>query len=179
MANKTIEADWEGIRLAVCNGMTFKEAEKVFRVGWETIRKRAQRQKWPTLKAVKDKATETIRAIEAKERAKQGVPFVPEVDLTAILAQNWVEKGEIHRALAFKMAHEAIKGASQRAQKVHDWQDLERADKMARRAAGLDGNEGSASVNVSLNLVNQRLKSINLPPDAQESPSLLALPATE
>ena len=42
--------------------------------------------------------------------------------------------------------------ASSKARKIQDWQDIERADKMARRAAGLD-DVSEAKVNVNLQLV--------------------------
>ena len=61
------------------------------------------------------------------------------------------------RALAFKIAHEALVNASQTARRIRKTgQDIERADKMARRAAGLDdGSEAKVSVNLAL--VNQRI----------------------
>ena len=42
-----------------------------------------------------------------------------------------------------------------------DWHAIEKADKMARRAAGMDDGEGT-KVNVSLNLVNQRILAMQL-----------------
>ena len=42
----------------------------------------------------------------------------------------------------------------------HRWSnglDIEKGDKMARRATSLDGDESAAKVNVALNLVNQRI----------------------
>ena len=53
---------------------------------------------------------------------------------------------------------------------LEQWSDIERADKMARRAAGLEANVGSGKVNVSLELVNQRILVLNatMPPDAPE-----------
>jgi hypothetical protein len=68
-----------------------------------------------------------------------------------------LEKGEIHRALAFQIAHQALENASSKAKKVMDWQDIERADKMARRAAGLEAERASGTVNIALRLVNQRI----------------------
>ena len=40
--------------------------------------------------------------------------------------------------------------------RFQDWQEIEKADKMGRRAAGLEIDEAT-KVNVSLNLVNQRI----------------------
>lgn len=45
-----------------------------------------------------------------------------------------------------------------------DWQDIERADKMARRASGLDSDD-APKVNVNLNLVNQRILAMQQAPD--------------
>jgi hypothetical protein len=53
-------------------------------------------------------------------------------------AESWLEKGEIHRGMAFKVAHQAVARAMKSPPEVKDWADLERADKMARRAAGLE-----------------------------------------
>ena len=47
---------------------------------------------------------------------------------------------------------------------VIDWQDIERADKMARRASGLDSDD-APKVNVNLNLVNQRILAMQQAPD--------------
>jgi hypothetical protein len=42
-----------------------------------------------------------------------------------------------------------------------DWAEIEKADKMARPAAGLD-NDQATKVHVSLNLVNQRILAMQL-----------------
>ena len=58
------------------------------------------------------------------------------------------------------MSHKAMKQAAQAGGiQIADWQDLERADKMARRAAGLESDE-APKVNVQLNLVNQRIRAM-------------------
>ena len=48
--------------------------------------------------------------------------------------------------------------------KLEGWQDIERADKMARRAAGLEAQDGSATVNIALQLVNQRIVALQNEP---------------
>lgn len=74
-------------------------------------------------------------------------------------------KGELHRALAYKIAHEALQSAlSAGIPALTDWQDIERADKMARRASGLDSDD-APKVNVNLNLVNQRILAMQQAPD--------------
>jgi hypothetical protein len=70
-------------------------------------------------------------------------------------AANWLQKGEKHRALTFRIAHDALKKLSKkRVPLPADWAEIEKADKMARRAAGLDNDEAT-KVNVSLNLVQR------------------------
>ena len=72
----------------------------------------------------------------------------------------------------FDLAIKALQRLQNRPEplEIVDWQDAERADKMARRAAGLDSDEQSIKVNVNLALVNQRLEQIGLemPADAVE-----------
>ena len=55
------------------------------------------------------------------------------------------------------MAHSSLQKTSKRPPKLQDWQDIERADKMARRAAGLEAADGTSTVNIALQLVNQRI----------------------
>lgn len=56
------------------------------------------------------------------------------------------------RAHAFEMATKALQRAANQDLPLQDWQDIERADKIARRAVGLE-NDASPKVSVSLNLV--------------------------
>jgi hypothetical protein len=57
--------------------------------------------------------------------------------------------------LAFRIAHDALKRVAKCVPRPMDWQEIEKADKMVR-ASGLDDGD-SAKVNVTLNLVNQRI----------------------
>ena len=159
--------------MLVCAGTTYREAAEQFRITEAVIRKRASRDKWPTPRAVKEKARE-LMVIKRKAQDGQHQPIVPVSQrvtnelVSAKMAENWLEKGECHRALAFEMAHSALQKTSKRPPKLQDWQDIERADKMARRAVGLEGNEAAQNVNISLALVNQRILNCQLPPDARE-----------
>jgi transposase len=170
-----IKSDWEAIKMLVCAGTTYREAAEQFQITEAVIRKRASREKWPTPRAVREKARE-LMAIKRKAQDGQHQPIVPVSQrvtnelLTAKMAENWVEKGESHRALVFEMAHSALQKTSKRPPKLQDWQDIERADKMARRAAGLETNDVSRKFNVSLALVNERILALDatMPPDAPE-----------
>ena len=157
---KTIEANWSDIRLAICGGMSYGEAEKSFGIASHVIRKRAQRDRWPTARAVKTKARTLIAERRSENNVSdesQRVTTVLEPDITERLADSWVDRAEKHKLLAFNIAHGALKGA--KVPQIRHWGDIDTADKMARRAAGLDSTEKN-TVNIGLTLVNQRITAV-------------------
>jgi hypothetical protein len=169
MGHPRIRTDWEAIKTLVVSGVGFKEVADQTGVGWESIRKRAQREGWPYPAAVARKAKEMMASV-SKPMVRvdnQSVPSVPEVDseldLQGIVADSWLERAENHRVLAFNIAHKALKGS--KSVPIRGWRDIDTADKMARRAAGLDSTEGT-TVNVGLTLVNQRIQSLSVPASA-------------
>ena len=107
-------------------------------------------------------------------QVSQGAVSQPEGQTIAeIIGSNWAERGEIHRRLAFDLATKALQLLQNDRgglPALEQWSDIERADKMARRAAGLEANEVSGKVNVNLALVNQRILALDatMPPDASE-----------
>jgi hypothetical protein len=64
----------------------------------------------------------------------------------AIISESWAEKGEKHRALTFRMAHNALLKASKQDLQIECWRDAALADRMARKAAGLD--QDTTSINL-------------------------------
>ena len=81
------------------------------------------------------------------------------------LAARWgiaVER-EAHRALAFDLAHNALREAAKKGLPIESWRDADLADKTARRNAGLDSEE-TTRISVGLAMIDQRLESIDLPP---------------
>jgi predicted DNA-binding protein YlxM (UPF0122 family) len=87
------------------------EAAKEFGVSRVAIYRRAERYKW--------------RLLTQTEKNK--------------LLVNWPKRGEAHRELAYEKAHESVKKFKIRA--PANFRELEAADKIARRAAGLDTAE--------------------------------------
>ncbi|HEY5812118.1 MAG TPA: hypothetical protein VIT23_05655, partial [Terrimicrobiaceae bacterium] len=164
-------------------------AAEQFHITEAAIRKRASREKWPTPRAVREKARELMAIKRSNGQDDQHQPIVPMSQrvtnelVTAKMAENWLEKGEVHRALAFRIAHEALTTASAKARRIQDWQDIEKADKMARRAAGLEAEGASGTVNIALRLVNQRILAYQqepIDPDMQavdhQQPDIRQLP---
>lgn len=172
------ENDWKGIRdLYVTGAATGDNLAKQFGIEGHTLRKRASREAWTTpFKVAKQAVTIRGKVVQAKDiinRVSQSKGIEPiKVDQSELSALNWEQKGEKQRSIVFDLAIKALQRLQNRPEplEIVDWQDAERADKMARRAAGLDSDEQSIKVNVNLALVNQRLEQIGLemPADAVE-----------
>lgn len=113
------EEEWDRIRADVLAGRHSAEsAARAYGMAPSTIRKRAKVEGW-SKSAVLEKRRE--------------------------VAQSWAEKAEEHRAKIFEMATRALEKAQVPPPK--NWRDAETADRMARRAAGLDdGAEGQRTL---------------------------------
>src|SRR6266852_8199093 len=74
---------WEIIERTCITGMTFMDAAKEFGIKEDTIRKRARRYNWPVAKAIGKAVQKAVQNAEV-------------VDKTA---QDWLSKGEAHRAV--------------------------------------------------------------------------------
>lgn len=108
---------WSAAREAAALGVPFRQIAETYGLSLEAVRKRAQRDKWP-------------------RPEKLVPPPPPSVPPSTLAAQSWAERGEQHRAAVFKLASEALAKAKPR--KLEDWADIERAARLADRAAGLD-----------------------------------------
>lgn len=105
--------------------LTIREASEKFKVPYHAIYSRAKRRKW--------KLVDGNKRENAKRRGET----------------DWPTRGEEHREIAFNLAHESVKLFKPKAPK--GFKDLEIADRIARRAAGLDVAD----------VVNQTLVHIN------------------
>jgi hypothetical protein len=61
-----------------------------------------------------------------------------------VVTETWAEKAEAHRQKMFKLASDALDKASLPPPK--NWRDAETADKIARRASGLDDDSGQRTL---------------------------------
>lgn len=140
---------WEIIERTCIAGMTFMDAAKEFGIKEDTIRKRARRYKWPVARAIGQAVQKAVQNAEVTERT----------------AQDWLTKGEAHRAVVFDKASGAIKKANMQPPK--SWKEFDLADRAARRAAGLENAE----------VVQQTLIHINEPGADSEVIDLNLVPA--
>jgi hypothetical protein len=125
---------WAQIEADCCNPndpMSFTDAEKKYGVSNKTISKRANRKHWALPRII-------AKAVEKKIEA--GLDKV---------ASKWKDRGERHRDVVFDLAHESLKKMKVKAPK--NFREAEAADKMARRAAGLEVSEISQQTLIQIN----------------------------
>jgi hypothetical protein len=161
------EATWLAIEKAVVAGMGYSEAARVFGIrSPHAIIMRSRRDKWPVPSRVEERARQLQdslrRRSEAAEQRRDGNEITTET-----LAQSWAERGEQHRAVAFQLAHDSLKAAAKTGLPIESWRDADLADKTARRNAGLDDSK-ARKVSIGMTLINQRLDSIQLPPQLDD-----------
>jgi hypothetical protein len=160
---------WEAIKLACVSGMGFSEAARAFGINnAHTVIMKARRNHWPIPTRVQERAqalqegrykAQKLAQELARERNGNGDQALE------VLAEDWASKGERHRSLTFDLAHSSLRAAAKAGLPVTDWAEAEKADRMARRSAGLDSEEGSR-IQIGLDLVCARLDACELPKDA-------------
>ena len=150
---------WKAVEAAICiGGLGYSECGRKFGISPYAIMQRAKRNRWPVPSLIAKRA-ETLH--RGRSRAHQEQRSGNE-EVIEIAAQSWAERGEQHRALTFNLAHSELKAASKRGLPIEDWSAAEKADRMARRAAGLDSEEGMR-ISIGMEMINQRLETIDLP----------------
>ena len=106
-------------------GHTFEQAAEKFGVKSCTIRQVAKREGWQKVNIESDRLN--IAATVSR-----------------VVTETWAEKAEAHRQKMFKLASDALDKASIPPPK--NWRDAETADKIARRASGLDDDSGQRTL---------------------------------
>lgn len=121
---------------AVINGLNHRELGIKYNMAADTIRRHADRHAWPMTYRIVPKLQE--KAVQlATERAVERI------------ADEWINKGDDHRKMVFKLANESLKKMPIRAPK--NFREAEAADKMARRAAGLDVTDINQQTLININ----------------------------
>jgi hypothetical protein len=108
---------WQAAREAVALGATMKHAAETYGLSYEALRKRAERESWP--------------------KPEQIAAALPQSAIVTA-SQTWQQKGEAHRAQIFAMTQRALSAISDTPPDLLNWSDIERASRLADRAAGLD-----------------------------------------
>ena len=163
------EKTWEDIKAACISGMGFSAAARAFGINnVHTIIMKCRRNRWPIPARIQERA----KALQegrykahklARERNCNGDQALE------VLAEDWISRGEAHRALVFDLTNTALRRLGNQPPDIANWPDFERADKAGRRACGLDDSETARNINVGMQMIEFRLSKIHLPPDALEA----------
>ena len=146
---------WKAIELAiVAGGLGYSETGRKFGVSPYAIMMKARRHGW----AVPSKIAERTKALQARYKSCESNRNANE-EVIQTVAESWAERGEQHRFLAFQLANAELLAASKRGLPIEDWSGAEKADRMARKACGLDSEEG-ARISIGMALVNDRLEAL-------------------
>jgi hypothetical protein len=127
--------DWAGVKEAFILGMPIKEIAKLFNCSYKTIENRSYAEDWPSPEKVMKLVEGDARLVEqAKNR-----------ELTKNMALSIADKADAYQQVIFDQVSKLItkKVKKPKFLEVKDWKDLDTADKIARRAAGLDNGEGT------------------------------------
>ena len=152
MKSKVPSHVWAEVDQLLIAGCPVKEIAAKFNIRENSIYVHAKRHNIPTSATVK---TAIQTAVKGKVEA---------------LIEEWERKGNEHRELAFKLAHQSLKKMKPRAPK--NFREAEAADKIARRAAGLETADTKQQT-----LIN--LHAIDVFEDVQEAPSGTAVTEAE
>ena len=150
-------ATWDAVKAACVAGIGYSEAARVFGIrSPHAIIMKSRRDRWPIPNRVEERARQLQASLQRRSEAAEQRRDSNAVT-TETLARSWVERGEQHRALAFNLAHSELIAASKRGLPIEDWSGAEKADRMARKACGLDSEEG-ARISIGMALINDRLE---------------------
>ena len=156
---------WKTVEAAICiGGLGYSEAGRKFGIEPHAIMMKAKRHGWP----VPSKIAKRVEALQKSvtERAVCERNRACNDKVVDTIAESWAERGEAHRALAFDLAHNALREAARKGLPIENWRDADLADKSARRNAGLDDSE-ARNASIGMALINYRLEHlIHLPKDA-------------
>ena len=138
MPNIPVTDRWEDIRRAAESGVTFKTLSDEFAISYETIKKKAQREKWLTAPFLQAKLAEMSRkapspALSGSESTEKSGG---DKDIAEVIVRNWAEKGEQVRNLAWSIGHSSLRGLDKTGIPVKDAGDAAKLIKMMREATG-------------------------------------------
>lgn len=136
--------DWKEIDKELLGGKSPAELAALYNIKVDTISRHIRRQQLAVPGQAFHKNIEQKLAVAVDKAVAKIAPT---------LITNWAEKGEEHRNLAFEKAHESIKKFKPKEPK--SFRELEAADKVARRAAGL---ETADTIQQTLVNVNERIE---------------------
>lgn len=143
---------WLEVRRAVEAGMTQIEASQVFRLSYEAIKKRAQREEWITdgkIKALIIEKKESPELVPQGENGQEKAPLAPLPPQNALEAVAASLEGYRSRTLLklAKLAEKGVEKAIDANLNIENWQDAKIAAELALK---LHAPQASSSVQVNV-----------------------------
>jgi hypothetical protein len=120
---KALEVNWDLIRMERAHGMTLKDIAEKHGVSEAAIRQRSSREKWSDMVMSLRGPSVSQLVTEAASSAKMSL----------------LEQGQAYAARVFQKVSAKVDAANLPDPK--NWKDMEIADKIARRASGLETAE--------------------------------------
>lgn len=114
---KQSKINWQAAREAVALGATLRHVSDTYGMTYDSIKQRVHREKWPRPEQL------SLASVQS--------PLV-----TA--AQSWQQRGEQHRTTIFAMTQRALAAVADCPPELTNWSDIERASRLADKAAGLE-----------------------------------------
>ena len=131
-----LKVNWDAIRIEFAHGEGLEALAKKYNVAFGTLAARSSRERWIELRPQGHAKGLQSPVLEAGKAVAKSI------------AETWSEKGEAYRKMVFGKTASLVEQATLAPPK--NWKDVEIADKIARRAAGLDNLETQVNTIIGL-----------------------------
>ena len=119
-----LKVNWDAIRIEFAHGESLETLAKKYEIKFGTLAARSSRERWMELRP----EGHSVKGLQS-----------PVLEAGKAVAKSWAERGESYRRMMFEKTSKLMEQATLAPPK--NWKDADVADKMARRAAGLDNLE--------------------------------------
>ncbi len=123
---------WEAVRAGCYDGIAAEVLSVKYAINAETIRKRAEKEGWYLPRKIAQETlrqTETVPTLNVSEKIVAAPPR----------RRDWVEAAVEYRNMIMDKIEAGVQGMNLEPPKT--WRDAEIADRMARKAVGLESGE--------------------------------------
>jgi hypothetical protein len=118
---------WEAVREGVLNGVSFDDLAHKYCIPVQTIRARASTKSWTTPNKFRNEVARQMTV--SAEKLSAPAPTVP----------DWVDAASKYRQMLFEKVRIAVEAME--LESPTTWRDAEIADRIARKAVGLESGE--------------------------------------
>lgn len=155
-----LKVNWDAIRIEFAHGESLETLAKKYDIKFGTLAARSSRERWMELRP----EGHSVKGLQS-----------PVLEAGKAVAKSWAERGESYRRMIFEKTSKLMEQATLAPPK--NWKDAEVADKMARRAAGLDNLETQVNTIIGIGSLDDApvmtqeveiVENVSLLPDSNE-----------